>query len=234
MKLLSKLEIQQKKTSDRKVEIDEGRKLAKSIDNLRELRSLEEQNLEAFRNKTVSAIRSEIKDLSSERDALRTEVSKLTSDRKEALKPVDEEWEAVREKTSQVGAKLSELSDRESRLEERENQVSGKEAFTKREFERADAASLHASQLLEIADIKEKDVSKRLASAKETEKSAVRFKNESVKLLVERENAVALRESSVALKEANTNEELVNTAKEWRLLEDRKALFDRNKKRLCP
>jgi len=233
MKLLTKQEIQQKTANARKLEIDEGKKLAQSVDNLRELRSLEEQNLEKFREKTVSAIHKEIEELSGERDSLVREVKTLEDKREEARKPLDEEWGTVRKRVEEIDDRLASISIREEWLKEREEKISSKETLTKREFERADASSLRASQLLKSADSKEQEASKCVASAKAIEESAILMKDESIKTLLARENAVALRESSMILQENNAEKEREELAKEWRLLEDRKALFERNKKRLC-
>jgi len=82
MKLLNKNEVQDLKQKERGVEIREGAKLAQKIDVLRETASEEETKLSQFRIATLNAIRSEILEISTERDAIRAEVIELREERK--------------------------------------------------------------------------------------------------------------------------------------------------------
>lgn len=77
MKLLSKIEINTLKSVERKKEIDEGVKLAKKVDTLREVASKEESNLRKFRIETLAIIQSEINLKIKERDSLLEEIKKL-------------------------------------------------------------------------------------------------------------------------------------------------------------
>ena len=71
MKLLKKSEINTLKAQERKAEIDQGLKLSRRVDVLRETAAQEEASLEAFRRSSIKAINEEIKQLTYVRDSLK-------------------------------------------------------------------------------------------------------------------------------------------------------------------
>lgn len=77
MKLLDKKTISQQRSNERKMEIDEGIKLAKKIDTLRETASKEEQNLANFRQASLDVIHTEIRTLTDEKHKLIEEIMNL-------------------------------------------------------------------------------------------------------------------------------------------------------------
>lgn len=60
MRLLAKSDINRKKSIERQQLIDEGLKLAKRVDDLREVVSQEEQALERFRRESIKEIHKQI------------------------------------------------------------------------------------------------------------------------------------------------------------------------------
>ncbi len=140
MRLLSKQEINTHKALEKKQQIDEGVKLARKVDNLRELAADEDAALQKFRNETVAAINAEISTLSEHKIALMVEVSQLADARAAALKPIDAEiavlnqtkadvveaQRAMRSTAAQLSGRSYEIDDREREVEARENKV---EAF---------------------------------------------------------------------------------------------------------
>lgn len=81
MKLLDKKIIQQSRTSERKMEIDEGAKLARKIDTLRETASSEEARLAKFRDRNLDILRTQIQALVDEKNKLIEEVDSLKKER---------------------------------------------------------------------------------------------------------------------------------------------------------
>jgi hypothetical protein len=77
MKLLEKNEISKIKGIERKMEIDEGIKLAKRVDTLRELSAKEQTSLSKFRDESLKQIRIEIDSLITERNNLILENKEL-------------------------------------------------------------------------------------------------------------------------------------------------------------
>lgn len=77
MKLLDKKEVLQAKNLTRETEINEGAKLARKIDALRETAALEEKKLAEFREKTLNIIKEEVDVLILRRNKLREEIHTL-------------------------------------------------------------------------------------------------------------------------------------------------------------
>lgn len=80
MKLLPKSEVDLKKAQERKGEIDEGLKLAKKIDALRQAVVEEERKLTLFRRASLETIQKEIDDLLNEKMILEESVIRLTKE----------------------------------------------------------------------------------------------------------------------------------------------------------
>lgn len=74
-RLLDKKTVNAALATERKQQIDEGKRLKESIEALREMKSEEEASLERFRRETVRVVQIEIDDLIRRRDALREEIS---------------------------------------------------------------------------------------------------------------------------------------------------------------
>lgn len=70
MKLLPKKEIDTQKAKERKMQIDEGMALAKSVDKLREAKLNEEKSLREWREGNIKKVRYEIDQFIEERDKL--------------------------------------------------------------------------------------------------------------------------------------------------------------------
>ena len=87
MKLLEKNKIIIQKNQERAIEVNEGYKLAKKVDSLRQTYTDEQKNLIKFRNESVIKVRDEIALVLNERDSLKKEVSTLTEQKKELLIP---------------------------------------------------------------------------------------------------------------------------------------------------
>lgn len=87
MKLLSQTEVNKLKGNERKQLIDEGVKLAKKVDLLRETSAKEEANLAKFRTESLRTLREEIEVLVREKLSLCEELKGLREE-KERLKKI--------------------------------------------------------------------------------------------------------------------------------------------------
>lgn len=95
MKLLKKSEIVKSQADEKKIEIDEGMALARSIENLREIRLKEEQSLMEYRKTTRLQIQEEIDTALSEKNGILDQIKDNQKIREELLKPLNKEWEEV-------------------------------------------------------------------------------------------------------------------------------------------
>ncbi len=141
IKLLSKQEINQKQALQRHNEIEEGRKLAKRVDNLREIAVQEEASLASFRANTVKNINEEIKKATKEHEEILTQVKELRGELETGFSEL---------KKAERGIKLKEedLISREKQIEDRTKLVKEKESQVKKDFEE----NLTISSRLEYAN----------------------------------------------------------------------------------
>lgn len=125
MKLLTKEDLQEKKSFERKKEIDEGVKLAKKVDTLRELSVVEQANLTKFRDETLNSIKNEITLATTQYNALQQQIKQLEEDRMRKMAPIDltKEWEQVKNDKLQVEEWKRELFDREANVILREGKI---------------------------------------------------------------------------------------------------------------
>lgn len=125
MKIPSKIEISNSKSQERKREIEEGVKLAKKVDSLRELSAKEQENINRFRDSSLKQIQEEINKKIDEKNVLDVEISQRKEERIKLSAPVDlkEEWEKVKQDKLQIEEWKRDLFDREAKLIEREGNV---------------------------------------------------------------------------------------------------------------
>jgi chromosome segregation ATPase len=227
MRLLPKSEVSKAQATVKKQEIDEGLKLARRIDALRETHASEEASLNKFRTETVTRIHKEIEreeqklaDVIKKRDDARDE-------RKNLLKPLTKEWAEV-EKAKKEALMLKEEA--ETRVEiAREHEEQVKEA-TKRASDtltRALAKEERIDKALKEADDNQKESEQVLKRARDIEASAIKLKEDMEAELLHRDQALAMRESGVTIREEHLSNGESELAKGWKLLEDRKATFER-------
>jgi hypothetical protein len=128
IKLLSKQEINQRQALQRHAEIEEGRKLAKRVDNLREIAVQEEASLASFRAKTLKAINEEIKKATKEHEVVLNQVKELRSE-------LETGFSELKKAENIVKLKEEDLVSREKYVEERVKLVKEKEKQVKQGFE---------------------------------------------------------------------------------------------------
>lgn len=136
-KLKTKQDIERQKTSERSKEVQEGVKLAKSIDLLRETYSQEQVKLKLFRDSSLKLIKDQIDNLENEKKSLDSEVKKLKDERIIAQAPIDlvQEWKKVRKDRREIDIVKNDLLNRETQVIGRELGVetSKKEIFEREE-----------------------------------------------------------------------------------------------------
>lgn len=112
IKLLPKQEITRLQAEEKRVAVAEGMKLARRVDNLREVAAQEEASLASFRSATLKAIKSETDVAKKERDTVLQEVKVLREELQEGTQVLDEREKALIERENLV-------KDRETELEKR-------------------------------------------------------------------------------------------------------------------
>lgn len=228
MRLLDKKQIDSQKAVERSRDVQEGLKLARRVDSLREIQAREEKTLQEYRTKTLATIHEEISKETERRDALKKEVKVLEDRKKEALKPLTEELKRIEDQNKVLleaqRADIESEGHALARTRERTATESRLAALEKRraasERERSRAGLLEA----ESARKEARDV---LQEARGIRDSAVQLKKEVEKELRERDVQMASRERDLGLREEENTKERAALAEEWKLLDDRKQMLAR-------
>ncbi len=128
IKLLSKQEINQRQALQRHSEIEEGRKLAKRVDNLRELAVEEEASLASFRANTLKAINADIKKATTEHEVILNQVKELRGE-------LETGFSELKKAERVLKLKEEDLVLRENQVEKRIDLVKEKEKQVRKDFE---------------------------------------------------------------------------------------------------
>lgn len=231
MRLLEPKEVDALKARDKAREIAEGVKLAKQVDNLREVKAQEEASLAKFRSESLAKIHEQIKQESDKRDALKREVYDLEERKKEAQKPLDAEKEAIAKERAEVESFRAEIQAQERALEDTRKGIADKSRLVELEKRRTDTERGQVREELERAQTARILAEKDGKAAKDALAESQRIKEEMLEDLKERDIHMAVRERDVKLKEENLSIRQAELDKEWKLLRDRQALLERTLKR---
>lgn len=231
IRLLPKSEVDRKKAAEQKATIDEGAKLARRIDNLREVAAEEETALETFRVQSVSKINDDIKKKSEERDALDGQIAQKKQELKDAFKPLEKERARLDQERSSLDARREAQDERESMLNDREERVGRDKKAASDALARAETAESVARARLLDADNSAKTALKAEKTATMARDEAVAIR-EKLKVDFQRRDMIASsRERDVSIKEARLAKEQEELQKGWKLLKDRREMFEREIKR---
>lgn len=212
MRLLSKNEIVLKKGDERKLEIEEGAKLARKIDVLRETAAKEEANLAKFREANLRNIRIELDKLAQDKASLLEEVKSLKAQRHELLAPLDStlatEWERVNKEAAfcekliaELGVKLKQLEEDTEKNKKTLELLEIEEARVEEKSKQADKEVRIATRDKTVAEAKTEEAERRyLDLCRMIEEEQKRIDSQS-KLLEIREQDCELKAKSLESKE---------------------------------
>ena len=225
MRLLTKKEIKNKSDEVRKMEIDEGHKLAKQIAGIRRTKAEEEIALEKFRSETVKNIQSELEPLQRELEEVKKELSDARKTRDELLEPLDAEWKEV-SKAKEVVEKELEQALEGSKLAQEERKKAREEVV---KAERTNARLLTLEEVAHDARnsaiIKEREASEILEQAEIARKAVDVYKNEALATITEEQHKLDMRTEALELNEARVREEAeANRIKAIQLEDERLSL----------
>lgn len=224
MKLLAKSELDRKKAEARKMDIDEGMKLARKVDNIREVLAQEEESLIAFRTSMVASISKEIERLEARKLSLSSEVSELARKRNDLLEPIDAELKSLAEARKEFSDRESSVSSRERMCEDRER-ISFELLADARERQRqVDEKEIASLQIMEEANRYHRDYKESVSRANSGEEKLLserqafdmlRIKtigdfHEREERLASMERNISGRESAIEAKELDISVRLKN------------------------
>ncbi len=231
MRLLTKSEQVKAKATERNKEVQEGLKLAKRVDALREISAQEDKALKEFRKSSLVEISNEILKETKKRDVLLKEVDDLEDRKQEALKPLDSEWERLKlakeeltHKETVVSGILDGIQAEYEEIDKRLKDISNKEARIITMESIAQTKHDDADKLLKDARIQALSSSKLLEDANRQAKELINNAKNIEQFIINREKAVFIKEEELRNKE-------IELAKQDRALRDKYATLERNIKR---
>lgn len=229
MKLLEKKQIDAIKARESQRSVEEGLKIARKVDSLRETRAEEEASLEKYRRETLAEIHKQITYNVTTRDALYNEVVRLEKRREDALKPITEEMDILEKKRKDVDMAIKEQKALEevnthtvTLLDARERCIIEKERLV-------EVAKIVANDNLTDVQNKKREADIALENARKVLQKAQSDADIRREELDSRETAILQREERAAEKEAELRELEQSIGNELRLLQDRRAMMKKYK-----
>lgn len=232
MKLLDKQTIVSLKGKERKQEIDEALKLAKKIDLLRETSAKEEVNLQKFRLASLNKVREEIDRLIEEKNLAQAQVTALEVKRSDLQKPLDAEWDRVKEEEQRLINFSLELNNKYLEIQDdsKNNQVEKELIETEKErIESERKRSIkYIAESSEILEDARKEYTK---AQRQVVESNEYFEKKNSELLT-REAQIAVNEREIEINRKDITEKRKEIAVEKIQLRDQRATLERAINRL--
>ena len=231
MKLLPKSVVDASKAKELKRDIDEGLKLARRIDSLREIQAAEEKALTDFRRKTLSAFNADITTANQELDIVKRELKEAKEATAEARKPLDEEREKLNQLRTTLELEKGELGKRSENIANLEKLTLEDSKFAEDNVAASKLALEQARDTFRDASLKNEQANKIVEEAVALQAKTIESEKISLEEQASRNLAIENRER--ALKAYATQQSIRETElnnREVRLV-DREQTLIRNIKR---
>ena len=221
MKLLSKQDISTLKTNERKMEIDEGVKLAQRVDKLRELSSIEQAKLSKFLDESLANVHLKIDESIVEHNDWLNKIESAKEQREILLQPLTVEWEEVNNAKEQLKQDRTVYEDSLSKL----LTINAENITQKEELDlenkRLDYERGSIAQIREEANADKEEAKRMFKTSRESAQQVKVAKEKTIKQLTQRELDVKNREREVELADG------YNKRKETELINAEKAINDK-------
>jgi len=195
-RLKTKVEIESKKAQERKKEVDEGMKLAKSVDLLRETYAQEQKNLRLFRESTLKIIKDDIDALENKKKSMVEIVEALEARKREAQMPIDltREWVKVKSDKKEVNNLKDDVLEREKKIIAKEIEI---ESFKKELLERDERIKENEQSIKNYLN----ETSKNYELSEKVKLETSRAKDEILRNLDEKETDLRRKEQDLSYRE---------------------------------
>lgn len=199
IRLLPKSEIDKRKAEEQRLALQEGLKVAKRVDTLREIAASEEAAFEKYRTTSLKDIQSDIQLRFQEKEQLEADLVKMRSERNALLVPITHKWLEIEEVEGRLNTKEAALSKEEAYL-------IGEKIDLDQRVREAKAKEGRAEDLKTLASAMFSKAEKTVATAKE-ESANMRNRAQAELSLVElKDLEVSKREQGAIIKEAQIKE----------------------------
>lgn len=232
MKLLSKNELAQQKNLERKTEIDEGAKLARRIDSLRETYSKESVTLEKFHRETKSGLESELVALGDKKNVLINEVSDLIDKKVGLYQQTITELDQVKAEKARIEELLIQVDGKKIHLEHREKDYLNRMKKLETQKEQIDYRNNEIEDRKRTLQSSQNDIDKALVDAEKSLKRIKEKEEQTEKALLSREITISAKERELAIMKKNIEEKEREMVKIKIQLADQRATLERAMQRI--
>lgn len=232
MKLLGKPEVNVLKAQERRKEVEEGVKLAKRVDNLREKIATDLSDFVKFKNASLNKLKEDLMVLQEEKDTLLRELPILRLEKADLRRPLDREWEELSRSKVNLAKEWTSLREFESDLTEKEQQITQKKKNLA-----VDALKLENLKAIYQGNVKDSEemmkasLEMRQNFIKEFEKLDREWVQKQ-NTLINREEEIEARSIDLKNERDHFGEEKKDFIKQKILLADREKTLEREYKRL--
>lgn len=231
MKLLTKSEIEQHRAKERKLEIDEGLKLARRVDNLRKTVADEQKALGDFARANSKELIEQIADRANELHAISLEIQALREEREKLEEPLDAAWEEVEKARTDLQERALELRTEELRLEADKEANHREELELQRIVRKTRLDAEETRRLAAEAAARKKEVDAHAVAEERRIARLVANAEHEASELRQREDTVALREKRAAQRSKDLDKRELELANEKRRVQDLYQTYLRNRER---
>lgn len=201
--------------------------MAKRVDTVRQTLLAEEARWEKFRVESVTKIHKETQEAIQERDQARNERDEARTQRNAALRPLDAEWAEVAKAKKQASYDNEIAQGLIQKGKDTDSQAQKAALQAANTLSRAATREDSSRAKLRFASEAERKAKMALRRAEKRENETLALAEAVTKELSHRDAELAAKERGYTMKEANLNADKAELAKGWKLLEDRRKVFER-------
>lgn len=232
MKLQDPLSVRVNVNNQKRLDIDNGLKLARKVDNLRETVLEEENRYNLFKEETIKIIQQDINNKIFEKESLQVEIKKLEEQRKSLMIPLDKEWGNVNSSKQSLQTEKDILTSDQKVLNEKIRQVEedNKNFLSKQKL--LDKKIKENQDKLDITNKNLKLSEETLEKSKTESETRLKGCAEKEKQLLDQENILNVYAQTLEIKENKIKEEEQEIINEKIRLADQRGILERAMSRL--
>lgn len=232
IRLLKKDEIAQIQSAQRHAEVQEGLKLTRKVDSLRELMAEEEKTLSRFRSESLAALQSEVSKIEKEKESLLSEVRELEAKIAKGTAILDKKKEFLEKKEKDIDEKKEKLAREKELFLIHKIELEKLKKELDKEIVRISGIKDNISLLNKQAHEKNTEATERLEKALLLDEKTTHESLEAKKLFSEKSAALSEREANIEQAELAIAEKEKQLATEKLQLKDQRETLERTMQRI--
>lgn len=227
MKLLDPQSIRSNLNEQTRLDINNGIKLAKKVDSLKEKLLEEENKIELFKTETIKIVQKEIDNKIQEKDLLSREIIELKRKREELLKPLDEEWKQVNLEKQNILNELENIKRLKNQSDLSFKEIDNRLSKLKEEEERIENLKISIQNKIEDTNKHFEEAKVTLENAKQKSREIIEPLNQKEKQLNEKEESIRVYKQTLELREIEIQEQEKEIINEHKRLADQRGILER-------